>query len=650
MNSSAHIRLLLVEQNSSSHSKVLEWLHNLSHSRAWSIDRAHSLQQLISSMQSAQYDLLLLDCNLPDSTGLPTLAVCKQHFPHIPIIVLTASMDSEVGRLAVQTGAQDVLSEGMFHAHSTEIVLNILHNALSRHRNYSLLEKSQYSFRRLVENDNDGVFVVDESGVVCFVNPAVAELFSGKFPAIGEMFGFPVASESAELDVWLPNGTPRVLEMHVRQTEWLERPAYLAYLRDISTRKQVEAELARAKSEAESAKQAKNSFLANMSHELRTPLHAIIGMSDLLNRSQSMEDCHEALSIISESGNALLTLVNDILELAKLESKEMDLQNDLFMPEELLESVYNIMHFSAMKKSQLLLSKHLHSSVPTQVIGDYRRIRQVLINLVSNAIKYSSSGAIQISIQAEFADQENCHLLCMIADNGIGISSSNIVTLSQFFEESGTTENATSFSAGLGLTICKRLVQVMRGRIWVESQPNKGTVFYFTVPVRFASTHLTLSTPLSAVNTFHPTQSLSEHQNEQQLSIQHARILIVEDNPVNQHLVMKMFKRLNLSPDLAKDGKSMQQMCASQHYDLILLDLQLPDSNGYQLTQWLRHQEKKEAKKPSIVVAFTASVFASDQRQCFEAGMNDFLGKPARLHDIEQVLTRWFSHSRSNNS
>ncbi|NGZ07267.1 MAG: response regulator [Magnetococcales bacterium] len=493
--------------------------------------------------------------------------------------------------------------------------------------------------RHLVAMNSDGLLVINRHGEVCFSNPAITTLFGGQELAPGELFGYPVAAgESTELECRGPDGRIRVVEMRVTPLTWEGQPAFLAALRDITDRKQVEQELSRAKEEAERANQAKSAFLATMSHEIRTPLNAIIGMSELMRASDSIAEWREGLGVIRESGQALLTLINDVLDLAKIESGAEERQDERFSPRALIEGIHRIMHLPAVEQKGLKWTAFVTEGVPQQVIGDVRRIRQVLINLSGNAIKFTQQGGVRIAVDVESRTEERVVLHFSVADSGIGIPHDKQQVIFEAFTQADPTIGRRFGGTGLGLAISMRLTRLMEGRLWVESVPGAGSCFHLSVPLTVAEEVTSDQSPGRSLPLVCTPERLAR-----------ARILLAEDNPLNQMVIVKMFKRLGTQPDLAGSGAELRARMEQHPYEMIFLDLELPDGSGYDLARWLRTREQQRGLTPAILVAFTASTFASDRQKCREAGMNDFLSKPTSMEELNAMLGKWLGGDQTVN-
>ncbi|MBF0383174.1 MAG: PAS domain S-box protein [Magnetococcales bacterium] len=414
--------------------------------------------------------------------------------------------------------------------------------------------------------------------------------------------------------------------------------------RDDSQRKEIELSLKEAKEEAEAANRAKSAFLATMSHEIRTPMNAIIGMADYVEDSTSQEERSEAMSVIKESGQALLTLINDILDLAKIEAGEVGLASEVFSVGDLIESIRSIMHYPATVQKKLKLETYIKQDVPMAVLGDYRRIRQILINLVGNAVKFTASGQILISVDIDTSFQDDeLYLRFSVKDSGIGIPEDRLEAIFQNFVQADQTTNHQYGGTGLGLAISKRLVEAMQGKIWVESAAGKGSHFFFSIPMEVYdienSEEYKQQEPLIAQVDSCP----SDHDSTPDPLVPHkTQILLAEDDPINQLVMLKIFKRMGLAPDLAQNGLEVLDMTSNKRYDMIFMDVQMPEMDGLTAVKELREREKSDGHKShTSVVALTAFALAGDERMCLSAGMDDYLCKPVSSQDLRRVLCRW---------
>ncbi|MBF0263272.1 MAG: response regulator, partial [Magnetococcales bacterium] len=337
--------------------------------------------------------------------------------------------------------------------------------------------------------------------------------------------------------------------------------------------------------------------------------------------------------VIRESGRALLTLINDVLDLAKIESGAEERQDEPFDPRALLGGVEQIMRPPAVGQKGLRFTTHVAEAVPSTLIGDARRIRQILINLIGNAIKFTHQGHIDLTLTLESRIPGEAILNFVVEDSGIGIPIDKQKTIFEAFAQADPSIVRRFGGTGLGLTISSRLARMLRGRLSVTSEPGHGSRFCFTVPLALPQDVAPLATPpFEPAST--PTAQLQER-------LTRARILLTEDNPLNREVLVKMFRRLGVNPDLAASGAEARNLVEKQGYDIVLLDLELPDISGYDLAIWLRDREKRLGLKPSILIAFTASTLTSDRQRCQEFGMDDFLSKPAGLDELGSMLCKY---------
>ncbi|MCB0357404.1 MAG: response regulator, partial [Bdellovibrionales bacterium] len=398
---------------------------------------------------------------------------------------------------------------------------------------------------------------------------------------------------------------------------------FTAIRTDITQKKIWENELIEAKEIAQKALKTKATFLANMSHEIRTPLNGILGCSNLLLDTIKDPESKKLLDTILVSGDTLLTLINDILDFSKLESEKMELENEAFNLKGSVDQVNQLFMSKASEKSLTLISK-FNDDVPTWIFGDVTRLRQVLSNLVSNAIKFTAKGSVKVMVQLEEKQGENYKIRFSVVDQGIGINKEGTQNLFKSFSQVDASTTKKFGGTGLGLAICKALVELMGGKIGVDSQEGKGSTFYFTVLAKKAEAraeHIEQSNQSKYDTTMAKTHPL--------------RILLADDNRVNQLVGKKMLEKLGYRMDVVANGKEVLQLLKEQTYDLIFMDCHMPEMDGFEATKIILENFKE--KRPRIV-ALTASAMKEDKEKCFASGMDDFVTKPIDIKDVLRVL------------
>ncbi|NGZ29349.1 MAG: response regulator, partial [Magnetococcales bacterium] len=418
----SHFHILLVEDNQAE-SVLIQQVLEESTNEEFILQILGNLQSTLDWLPNHLCDVVLLDLNLPDSVGLATLESVLAIAPQTPIVVMTSLDDHQTAIRAVSHGAQDYLIKSCLNINSFDMVTRSIRYAVERGRIQGQLQASRIELRNLVDQNVDGILIIDQQGRVRFANPAVETLFGKGRISLGDEFGFPVAvGETTELDIVpRPGEKDKVAEMRVSQTMWERQPAFLASLRDISERKAREVELQQAKLAAEIANRAKSTFLATMSHEIRTPMNAIMGMTELLESTTNQEEWQEGLRVIHDSGQSLLTLINDILDLAKIEAGEISLSEESFCLRDLLDSSINIMRLAAERQKGLRLIITIAPGTPDIIQADHRRIRQVLINLLGNAVKFTEKGEIELAVHWIYGIGSGGQLQFSVRDTGIGI-------------------------------------------------------------------------------------------------------------------------------------------------------------------------------------------------------------------------------------
>ncbi|NGZ28878.1 MAG: PAS domain S-box protein, partial [Magnetococcales bacterium] len=395
---------------------------------------------------------------------------------------------------------------------------------------------------------------------------------------------------------------------------------------DITEQKRIEEELRQAKAQAEVATNAKSEFLAAMSHEIRSPMNVVLGMSEVLLETELSQEQYRLIQTMHRSGKALLAVINDVLDFSRIESGRYTIAAVPYSPSQVVKETAGLMQVAAEEKG-LILTVNLLFPIPEAVLGDDGRVRQILINLLGNAIKFTQQG--QVNITLTLYPQTPATLLFSVADTGIGIAPEHVGHIFQHFTQADSGIARRYGGTGLGLAISKRLVELMGGTIWVESQPGKGSTFYFTLPVRLAQ--LVQSHP--APSEFLPTAP------EKSL-----RILIAEDSEDNQMLFKIYLQRSPHDIVMVMDGLEAVSRVKEETFNLILMDIQMPNLDGYAATRAIRAWEQQEKRPPLTIIALSAHASAEKKEESLAAGCDDHLTKPinkqALLAEIQKVSNK----------
>jgi len=541
------------------------------------------------------------------------------------------------------------------------------------HRNQT---REAERLRAITDTIADGIYVADKGGRITLVNPAFTEILGYSVKEVIGAIGHdlfhshgsnpipqaqcPILETTSsghayhgEVQFRRRNGSLLDIEIAARPirdpTGQVTGSSVTAF-RDISERKRTEAELRQhrdhleglveertaalslAKESAESASRAKSTFLSNMSHELRTPMNAIMGMTCMILRQSGDPQLRVQLGKIEAASKHLLHVINDILDISKIEADRMKLEEIDFLLGSVFENLNSLTAHRAAEKGLMLNIELPDELAGLSLIGDPLRLGQVLLNLTGNAIKFTEHGHVTIrGKHKEIHDDQHIVLRFEVEDSGIGIAPEAQRRLFTAFEQADNTMTRKYGGSGLGLAISKQLVQLMGGEMGINSVPGQGSTFWFTIRFR--------------LNDNIPVADTQEHGAEQSICREFpgARILLAEDEPINREVSLGLLEDCGLCVDIAEDGCEALSLARREHYDLILMDIQMPTMNGVEATLAIRDES---LNRDTPIIAMTANAFAEDRLHCLETGMNDHIGKPVSPERLFETLLKWLRQAR----
>ncbi len=513
---------------------------------------------------------------------------------------------------------------------------------LNQEQDQQHIAESEKHYRLVVEEAKDGILILQKQKIL-FGNQQAAKMLECPESELHDQWisTFLHPQSSSELKKALSSDRPQEnktvqsmiksiagselqVEVSISAIQYLKAPAILAIMRDVTERKQMVERLFQAMKETEMANRAKSQFLANMSHEVRTPMNVIMGMSTLLLESETDKDKKDNIKIIHSACESLLQTISEILDLSKIDAGSLELQETPFHPFEEISNLVQTKEEEAKAKG-LKLSLRISKEVPSVLRGDAARMKQVLMNLLSNALKFTKKGEVRIRVEVMQLDQDLVKLKFEVSDTGIGIPLDRQDRIFDVFTQGDGSATREYGGTGLGLSISKNLVAMMGGEIWVESTPREGSHFYFTLCAL-------LGEPMTTTNIKREVIS-----NE----LSGIKILIVEDKELNQTLTKRMLEQFGATTEVAGNGEEALSILKSgNRFDLILMDIQMPVMDGITATNLIRSNTNGSLNPEVPIIALTAHALREDKQECLNAGMNDYLAKPVNMEELRQMIKR----------
>ena len=603
------------------------------------------LEEGIRAFATEGYAAVLLDLTLPDSTGLETLESLLAVHADANVIVMTGHSDQNLGVEAVIRGAQDFIVKGDIESEKLgrAVRFSIERNNVKRRLRAAEIEmkQSQARYRDIFTQSRDAIFIISKDGRFVDLNEATCLHFG-----LGEMVLrnltnpherlFSDRDEMTEfLSQLYKNRSVRDFEIKTRYRDNEMRyclmsaslienegfRGYSAILRDVTERKQTE-KLKKDRALAEKSAQMREQFIASVSHEMRTPMNAILGMSNLLTDMELPGEAQNLVGSIKQSSEILLGIVNDILEISTIQNGKVVFESNSFDLRELLTSMMNVMQYKA-KEKDLYFEWSVDDAVPAVLVGDKLRLNQILYNLVGNAIKFTDNGYVKVLVQQMYAvGADSVQLKFIIEDTGIGIPPDKVDSVFETFTRIRQKDRLFE-GTGLGLSIVKNLVEQQGGKVGASSEPGRGSQFFFDLIFDVGSAD-------------RPREDRPPVLADLDFDVDRAfRLLLVEDHKMNQLVARKTLERKfpNLSLTIAEDGQKAVDILATEDFDLILMDIQMPNMDGYEATEHLR-AHGRPAVRATYILAMTAHAHIAQDKTHLQHGMDDYVLKPFKPEEL----------------
>ncbi|QHL86128.1 response regulator [Nibribacter ruber] len=592
--------------------------------------------EALQALAQNQFDFIFIDFMLPDMNGLELLQKIRERGITTPVQIVTSQGDERIAVEAMKTGASDYLPKTLL---TPEGISQSIRNAVRLHRIEEERLRTEQQLRHTQEQleivisgapivlwaiDAAGIYTMCRGNGLSLIGLQTDELVGASAFEVFKDFSNVIvcmrralSGNSAKCTIKMQEVWFDCLFLPIQDQNYITGVIGVCY--DITERIAIEEELKNAKDAALGVARVKEQFLANMSHEIRTPMNGILGLAEVLWKTELDEEQREYLKAIQTSANNLMVIINDLLDFSKIEAGKITLESIPFDLKHLVKQLLTILEIRAKERNNTLKFL-LDSDIPEFVQGDPVRLSQILNNLIGNALKFTENGKVKLGIEVVAQEAERVFLEFTVTDTGIGIEEEKLTSIFEKFTQGSNDTTRRFGGTGLGLSIAKELVEVQGGKMTVESRLGQGSTFRFLLP--FLKTDQQPQT-----ESVQPKEALLNIE-----SLRGAHVLLAEDNPINQLLVKKILAEEQITCQVANNGKEAIELLATQDFDLVLMDMQMPEMDGYEAMQYIRHRMGTKSSIP--IIALTAHATQSEATKCIMCGANSFISKPFRAQTL----------------